>query len=457
MPPSGSVSSLTAPYVFCFWHCLDPQIFCVMLWCLDEYWYYSIFTLIMLVIFESTVVMQRQKSLDMLRNMRRPPHAVFVFRQRVWIEMQSYDLLPGDVISLSNTTAAGEHDRVCPCDVMLLQGSCVVNESMLTGESVPQKKESLVVASRNEDQGSATVLCVSEGTDKRHRKHMVFGGTKIMQVLKGEVVGQVVNAIPRSPDGGCIAFVMKTGFSTTQGSLMRTILFTTERISAHSAETFYFILVLLVFAIIAALFVLREGLADPDRSRFKLLLHCIMVVTSVVPPELPMELSLAVNNSLIALLKFAIYCTEPFRIPFAGAVNICCFDKTGTLTSDDLTMLGVAGLGLDASGSAASSTEGVGDARDALQPSVQSGLVHTGLTDNAHLPERTQWVLAACHGLVTLEGGRTEGDPTEKAALEGIGWTVSSHDLCTPPAPSFEMARLPGQPFMKMGSLTEAG
>jgi cation-transporting ATPase 13A1 len=419
-----------------------------MLWCLDEYWYYSIFTLLMLVIFESTVVMQRQKSLDMLRNMRRPPHAVFVFRQHVWIEMQSYDLLPGDVISLSNTTAAGEDDdRVCPCDVILLQGSCVVNESMLTGESVPQKKDCLVVASRNEDQGSSTVLCVSEGTDKRHRKHMVFGGTKIMQVLKGEV-GQVV-AIPRSPDGGCIAFVMKTGFSTTQGSLMRTILFTTERISAHSAETFYFILVLLVFAIVAALFVLREGLADPDRSRFKLLLHCIMVVTSVVPPELPMELSLAVNNSLIALLKFAIYCTEPFRIPFAGAVNICCFDKTGTLTSDDLTMLGVAGLGLDGSGSPTPKTEGVDD--------VQSdGLVHTGLTDNAHLPERTQWVLAACHGLVTLEG-RTMGDPTEKAALRGIGWTCSSHDLCTPPAPSFEMARLPGQPFMKMGSLTEAG
>jgi hypothetical protein len=56
------------------------QIFCVLLWCLDEYWYYSLFTLFMLVAFECTVVSQRVRNLTELRRLTTPKLALNVYR-----------------------------------------------------------------------------------------------------------------------------------------------------------------------------------------------------------------------------------------------------------------------------------------------------------------------------------------------------------------------------------------
>jgi len=170
---------------------------------------------------------------------------------------------------------------------------------------------------------------------------------------------------------------------------MRTILFSTERVTIESKETYFYLLILLCFALAASYHVLMEGLKDPDRSRQKLLLRCVLIITNVVPPELPMELSMAVNYSIIQLVKKPIFCTEPFRIPFAGKVDVCCFDKTGTLTQTDLIIKGVTGL-----------TEEIS------QEMVTLGEVYS-------YDKKALTVLAGCHTLAVADGVLV-GDPIEK-------------------------------------------
>lgn len=382
------------------------QIFCVGLWLLDEYWYYSLFTLFMLVAFESTVVWQRQRTLNEFRGMSIKPYDIWVYRESQWQEITSDKLLPGDLVSVGRT----REDSGVACDMLLVEGSVIVNEAMLSGESTPLLKDSVQLRPRD-------AHLEPEGLDKNA---FLYGGTKVLQVTHGNVsengpdaAPQLASGVKPPPDSGAMAVVVKTGFETSQGSLVRTMIYSTERVSANNAEALLFILFLLIFAIAASWYVWQEGVAK-DRKRSKLLLDCVLIVTSVVPPELPMELSLAVNTSLAALSRYAIFCTEPFRIPFAGRVDIACFDKTGTLTGEDLVVDGIAGL-----------TLGHTDVK------VESDGAHSHVTPVVDAGMETTLVLATAHALVKLDEGDIVGDPMEKATLTSLGWTLGRNDILT--------------------------
>lgn len=70
------------------------------------------------------------------------------------------------------TTVRTKPDSGIPCDLLLLRGTCIVNEAMLSGESTPLLKESIELR---------------EGTDKldmngADRNNVLFSGTKALQV-----------------------------------------------------------------------------------------------------------------------------------------------------------------------------------------------------------------------------------------------------------------------------------
>ncbi len=117
------------------------------------------------------------------------PYPIQVLRLGHWTTVQTDTLLPGDVVSVTR-----EDERPVPADILVLDGTCIANEAMLSGESTPQLKDP--ISQRDE----ADVLRVS--TD---RAHVLFGGTRVLQVTPS----------PRAP-AGCLGLVLRTGFATQQ-------------------------------------------------------------------------------------------------------------------------------------------------------------------------------------------------------------------------------------------------
>ena len=57
-----------------------------------------------------------------------------------WVKLSGTELLPGDVVSIGRSTGLDGEDKSVPADMLILAGSAIVNEAILTGESTPQWK-----------------------------------------------------------------------------------------------------------------------------------------------------------------------------------------------------------------------------------------------------------------------------------------------------------------------------
>lgn len=380
------------------------QLFCMVLWMLDEYWRYALMTLGMMLLFEGIVVKNRLRSLAELRGMRNAPRNLFVYRNKEWVKVSSANLFPGDIMSVSRSA---DPAHVVPCDCLLLAGGVVVNEAMLTGESVPLIKEPIWPL---EPEQEKTLLSLKA----THKPHVLFAGTRVLTHTSASPNSATPSSRP--PDGGAIVYVLRTSFASAQGELLTTLMYSTQTLSANSLEALLFVLFLLVFAIAAASYVLYHTFGDPTRSRYEILMHCVLIITSVVPPELPMQLSLAVNTSLISLARNYVFCTEPFRIPYAGKVDVACFDKTGTITTDDIVAAGV---------HLPSEIRG-GDQKTEEEGAIDSIYLQTSLEDSFDAAA----VLAGCNSLVMVDR-ELVGDPLEVAALNFAKWTHSGQDTVT--------------------------
>jgi manganese-transporting P-type ATPase len=117
-----------------------------------------------------------------------------------------------------------------------LNGDAVVDESLLTGESIPQLKVPIEV------EGSASLL-QPELDLQEHRQSVLFGGTTL---VVGHSGSSPLAGLPDPPDEGLVGMVLRTGFETAQGTLLRTMAHTQKSVDGiHTRDTYVFILLLL--------------------------------------------------------------------------------------------------------------------------------------------------------------------------------------------------------------------
>ena len=143
------------------------QIFAVALWIYDYYLVYASCIFIVSLIGVVVSIIENVQNNRKIRQMARYTCDVELRKSSIKGEkpqfktVDSAELLPGDIIVIPQ-------DKVLPCDLVILTGSVIVNEAMLTGESVPVMKFSLPVSS---DEVYSTAAS---------SKYSLFGGTTVI-------------------------------------------------------------------------------------------------------------------------------------------------------------------------------------------------------------------------------------------------------------------------------------
>ncbi|PWN18271.1 hypothetical protein BCV69DRAFT_285245 [Microstroma glucosiphilum] len=292
------------------------------LWGYDDYMVYAIVIGVISILGIAGTVWQAKASEIRLRKISRYELDVPVLRctdassEPQWQTRSSKDLVPGDIIGVQ-----GFASKALPADMILLEGSCIANESMLTGESVPSGKVPVEAnALRQFAQGQRSL--------KAMEKNILWGGTNLLRAQADISSGEVK------------AMCLSTGWASSKGSLVKMMLFPKPIDFKFYSDAFKFLAIL---ATIAALGFIGSciNFVITGIDGGEIALRLIDLVTIALPPALPAILAICTNFAVNRLKRKSIFCISPQRITVAGKVSIVVSDKTGTLTETGLDVQGV--------------------------------------------------------------------------------------------------------------------
>ncbi len=223
-----------------------------------------------------------------------------VLRDGKLMNLPSVKVVPGDIIKLS----AGS---LVPADGLILESlNFFVNQSILTGESLPSEKESTVV---------------DEDASTEERVNCVFMGTNVQS-------------------GSATVLVIETGINTGFGEIAK-------KLSTKPPETEFEkgirqfgylltkIMLLLTFSVFVINIIFKRPVIDS-------LLFSVALAVGITPQLLPAIISITLSKGSRSMAKAGVIVRRLTAIENFGSMDVLCTDKTGTLTEGAIRIDGAA-------------------------------------------------------------------------------------------------------------------
>jgi calcium-translocating P-type ATPase len=257
------------------------------------------------VVFLNTIIgfVQESRAAAALESLKSfSPAMARVVRDGVQIDIQAREIIPGDIILL-------ESGMRVPADARLVDSSSLlIDEAMLTGESVAsEKKHTATVA------GDAPL------------------GDRITMVYSGAVVVR----------GRGRAIVTAIGEKTEIGIISKSLAETEEQSSPLEERLEDFgkklsIAIMTTMAIIFVAGVFRDGQIG-EGEILKMLLTSVALAVSAIPEGLPVSVTVTLSIGLYQMAQRNAIIRKLPAVETLGSTTVICSDKTGTLTQNQMT------------------------------------------------------------------------------------------------------------------------
>ncbi len=213
------------------------------------------------------------------------------------IVINTKELVPGDIIYLESGETVSADIRILLCE------NLKVDESALTGESVPVQKSSDVLKEN---------LIIQE------QRNMLFLGTN---VTNGKCMGIVINTGKNTELG-------KIALSLNEIDRIETPL--QLKIKELSKKITLIVFIILIFIFILALI--------NKYTLLEIIMLCSSLAVAAIPEGLPTVITITLSVGISNLAKKKTVVKQMQAVETLGAIDIICSDKTGTITQNKMTV-----------------------------------------------------------------------------------------------------------------------